>query len=666
MSAKIPNYLKYIFTNVFVLFVLLFIFRIIFYVFFINNLPVDANDISKALFLGARFDLRLAVFSYVPLALCYLFIKNFFENKKYKSFSVYYSVILYFIILVFYLFDFGHFSYLNLRVNANALRFLENLGISSKVFWESYPVFKGGIGILIFLFLVIKLHKIIYSIFKKIDFISPKKNRIVFGVLAVLLLSLGGYGSLKHYPLRWSEAFFSKDKKINQFALNPVLYFFDSFKFRSEGFDLEKTKEYIKITNKHLGINSDTLNFTRKISYNDSIKHQKKPNIVFVMLESTGNGALSYYGNPANSTPVLDSLLDNSINFTNHYVHKSTTAGSVFSSVTGLPDVDNIKSASRNPMIIDQRILFDQFKGYKKLYFLGGSANWANIRAVFQSNIKDLKIFEEGSYEEENRADVWGIDDYDLFKESDKELQKLHNKNIPFVAYIQTATNHMPFTVPEVKDTYRPIHEKEIDEELLNKSAYRSLAQLNAIRYLDFNIKRFLERAQKSGYFDNTIFVFFGDHQGGMKDINYYKPTEDKLGILRHNTPFFIHAPKLVKTQKITKNTHLVDVVPTVMSLAKINHINYTLGINALDSTRTNHFSFIYRDIDGEPASGVIQDSLYFYQTVFNKKSKLINLNTNSLDDISKEYPTKTKEMDSLLNGFYHSTKYLYYKNKKK
>ena len=71
-------------------------------------------------------------------------------------------------------------------------------------------------------------------------------------------------------------------------------------------------------------------------------------------------------------------------------------------------------------MIIDQRIIFDQFKGYEKSYFLGGSANGGGN--IAQANIKGLKIFEEGSYDEVNRADVWGIDDYDLFKEADDTL----------------------------------------------------------------------------------------------------------------------------------------------------------------------------------------------------------------------------------------------------
>ncbi|WP_240472517.1 LTA synthase family protein [Tenacibaculum ovolyticum] len=634
-----------------------------FYTYFITKLVTDNNDLTKAFFLGIRFDLKLAILVFVPLALLYFFVKDFFHKKKYRILYSIYIGIIYLFILSFYLFDFGHYNYLNLRVNASALRFLDNLKISTQVFIESYPVYKGLLLFLILFIILFKYNKWIYNKFSKIDFISTQKNKIIFSVVTTFILSFGVYSSLQHYPLRWSQAFFSKNKSINQFALNPVLYFFDSFKFRNEGYNISETKKYAPIINNYLGINSDSINFKRTNHFNDSIKNT--PNVVFVMLESVGNGALSYYGNPINSTPIIDSLISESINFTNHYVHKSTTAGSVFASITGLPDIDNVKSASRNPMIINQRILFNQFDNYEKLYLLGGSANWANIRAVFQANINDLKIYEEGSYENENRADVWGIDDYDLFMEADKIFKKIYNKKKPFVAYLQTATNHMPFTVPDEKGSYRPLKEEEIDEKVFKKSAFRSIDQLNAIRYLDFNINEFLKKAKESGYYDNTIFVFFGDHQGGMKEITHFKSTEDKLGILRHNVPFFIHAPKLLKAKKIVKNVNLVDVIPTTMSLMKLNYINYTLGQNALDSLKNDTFSFIYKNIKGEPASGIIKDSLYYYKTVFNNKYQLLNLKNNSLMDISKENKELTKKMDGLLSSFYHSTKYLYYNNKK-
>ena len=347
------------------------------------------------------------------------------------------------------------------------------------------------------------------------------------------------------------------------------------------------------------------------------------------------------------------------------YVHKAGTAGSVFASITGLPDVDGIRTASRNPSIINQRIIFDQFKNYEKLYFLGGSANWANIRGVFLSNINGLKIFEEGSYKSEDRADVWGIDDYELFRESDLELRKLHKEGKPFAAYIQTATNHMPFTVPEKKESYIPLTENAISSSDLKKAGFDGINRLNALRYLDFNVDKFLKRAKKSGYYDNTIFLFFGDHNTSMSRVNEFKELYD-YNLNVHNVPFFIHAPKYVKPEEIKEYTNLIDIIPTAASLANIEYTNYTLGSNALDKKNKTNFAFLYQKRKGEPALTLLKDSLQYTKTISNSYNHLYNMNSKKiLVDIKKNYPNLFQKMDSLTNAIYYSTKYLYYNNKK-
>ncbi|WP_240914535.1 LTA synthase family protein [Polaribacter sp. 11A2H] len=564
---------------------------------------------------------------------------------------------------LFYLFDLGYYEYLAIRLDASSLRFLGNLKISTQVLVESYPIYKGLIGLLILCFIIYKYANFVYNLFSKAHQEITKKVKAVIIILTVLVLSFGIYNSITHYPLRWSEAFFSKNTIVNQFALNPVLYFFDSFSFRSEGVDVEKFKTYYPVIAKELNLPLDTINFEQKITFKNPYK--ENPNIIFVMLESVGTATMGIYGNPLNCTPKMDSIIKKSISFPKFYVHKPGTAGSVFASITGLPDIEDVKTASRNPMIIDQRIIFDQFKGYEKSYFLGGSANWANIRGVFQSNIKGLKIYEEGSFDDVKRADVWGIDDYDLFKQADKRLKKLHDSGKPFVTYIQTATNHMPYTVPDKKESFKPILENEINEKTLLKGGFRSLGQLNGIRYLDFNVARFLDRAKESGYYDNSIFVFFGDHRAGMKKLNFLKDNEDDLGIQVHHTTCFINAPKYIKPQEINKYAKLIDIFPTATSLAKIDYTNYTLGRDLLDSTRTNTAAFIHTQSKGEKAVGLIKNGYYYEKTNISKKSGLYSLQGNSVKDIKLSNPIITQQMDSLLSAYYHSTKYLYFNNKK-
>ena len=160
----------------------------------------------------------------------------------------------------------------------------------------------------------------------------------------------------------------------------------------------------------------------------------------------------------------------------------------------------------------------------------------------------------------------------------------------------------MPFTVPDKKDSFRPLKEDEISKELLSKSGFKSVAQINALRYLDFNVDVFLKRAKVAGYYDNTIFLFFGDHNTAMNPVSFLEKEESALGTVVHHVPFFVHAPKFTDSKVISRFTKLVDIVPTAASLANINYTNYTLGSNALDAENRTDFAFLYQAINGEPA----------------------------------------------------------------
>ena len=117
----------------------------------------------------------------------------------------------------------------------------------------------------------------------------------MYFIFTFLILSFIVFNSITHHPLRWNEAFFSKNNAINQFTLNPVLYFFDNFAFRSEGVNIGEFKNYYPVIARHLNLPQDTINFKKKVTFENPYK--VKPNIVFVMLESLGTAPMSFYGN---------------------------------------------------------------------------------------------------------------------------------------------------------------------------------------------------------------------------------------------------------------------------------------------------------------------------------------------------------------------------------
>ena len=121
--------------------VILSLFRIIFFIVFIDEMwNLSFEYILQSFFLGIRFDARLAIIMILPfLLLSWVLNKNggYFN----KVWSIYW-IVSFSIILIFYIVDFGYYSYLNTRLDASILGLAQNIFISSNMIWETYPVIK--------------------------------------------------------------------------------------------------------------------------------------------------------------------------------------------------------------------------------------------------------------------------------------------------------------------------------------------------------------------------------------------------------------------------------------------------------------------------------------------------------------------------------------------
>lgn len=126
--------------------------------------------------------------------------------------------------------------------------------------------------------------------------------------------------------------------------------------------------------------------------------------------------------------------------FDNCYTPHYGTARGVWATITGVPDVEAVETASRNPALVDQHTIINDFTGYEKFYFIGGSSSWANIRGLLTNNITGLKLYEEDSYASP-RADVWGISDKNLFKEANAVLAR---QTTPFLPSFKPPTTTGP------------------------------------------------------------------------------------------------------------------------------------------------------------------------------------------------------------------------------
>lgn len=660
------QYLKLLIAQVIKLFAFTQFFRILFYFMFLSNQDFKQGELLQSWYLGLKFDLRYTLIILIPFALMVAIARNKIFSGILRKVSSTYIVVVFVSTLLLYLLDIGHYQYLGIRVNSSIMRFATNPLISLQMVWESYPVIWGTIAVTILVFVIDKMTKRNFSRCSSSKFKKETKLNYTWKlIISILIYASGIYGAVAYYPLRWSQAMFTQDQNLQGFIMNPGMNIYDTYKFKDTSFDMEATTNSFPLISKYLGIEKrDTLDFRRAIK---PIVQTTKPNIVVIMLESMGSSKMSLHGNPMLATPVMDTLAMHGRFFPNFFVPGVGTARTVYTSLTGIPDVSLQRTASRNQFIINQRIIFNEFDGYKKYYFLGGNANWANIRAVFENNIEDLNIYEEGDYDRPH-TDVWGLTDYDLFYESDRILKEQSKLNKPFIAYIQTASNHKPYTIGDSdNDEFKILEEKDIDMKLFEGAAYDNIDQFNAVRYLDYNIGKFIERAKEGGYFENTIFVMFGDHDGSTRPYNFMKSPWYELGINSHRTTAIMYAPNYIEPEIDSLPTNLMDVMPTMASYSGQEMTNYTLGRNLNDSISTNRVAFYNGKTNG--GNVVVFDGRYILKHYY-------KINEYYLFDLESNDPTKNiyekgkelkkvKYLQELLDANFQATKYLMFNNKK-
>ncbi len=622
------------------------------------------NNLNAAYILGARFDFR-----YVSLVILLIMILSYFkklhpfQSKLGKKISFTIWIIFSTFLLIFYTADFIHYAYVHQRLNASILSYIENPIISLQMMWQSYPII---LILLIFVaiewgfFLIISYTHHLLDGFKS-TVTGWKKTSI--HILFFILLIYSAIGNIIYqggqYPLRWSDAYsLGNDYKANV-ALNPMQSFFSSLNFRSSSIDTAFIKKNYSLLSTYLEIplheqNVQNLQFSRK-SYVQDKEVSKIKNVVLVICESFSAYKSSMVGNPLNTTPYFNEMKKQGVYFNRAFSPAYGTARGVWAIITGIPDILEGKTSSRNPLAVDQHTIISDFKNFEKFYFLGGSTSWANIRGVLTNNISDLKIYEQGKYQS-SEINVWGISDKNLFIEANKTLSK---NTKPFFAIIQTADNHRPYTIPT--EDLKVFVKKTVSKDSLVRFGFENNEEYNAFRYTDFCIEQFIEAAKKEKYFNETLFVFIGDH--GIKgDAGMMLPKVfTEQGLTNMHIPFLFYAPSLLTPKEYNIPVSQIDVMPSIAALCNISYTNTTLGKNVFNTIKQNNNTiFLYDDFNQQ--IGVLNNEYYYGYALKNKQKPIFESVQNNA--VVKNDSLMT-QMHLLTKIFYETSKYMLVHNQK-
>ncbi len=334
----------------------------------------------------------------------------------------------------------------------------------------------------------------------------------------------------------------------------------------------------------------------------------QKLNVVFLILESFGKehiGALNKDiddGNYKGYTPFLDSLIGQSFTFSRSYANGRKSIDALPSVITGVPSVGEpfvLSIYSGNKTTSIAKLLGDE--GYETAFFHGAPNGSMGFSAYTQ--LAGIKHY-FGKNEYNNDADfdgIWGIWDEPFMQFM---ADKMDDMQQPFFAGFFSLSSHHPFKVPA---HYEGVFPK------------GPVALQEPIGYTDNALRQFFNKASKSDWYKNTLFVLCADHTS-LSALPEYQTLPNTFAI-----PIVFYYPGGDLKGSSDKLVQQIDIMPTVLNYLNYPKPYFAFGFDALDNNKDN---FVV-NTTGETFNFFNGD--YFMTYDGNKPSSLYNLKTDRM-----------------------------------
>lgn len=653
---RIPKTILWV-ANLLLIFLLIFtLFRLAtFFAFRPQGLTL--GEVIPSFLMGARYDVRWIAIILLPIIVFSAFPKlsPFYSSRNKKAWSWYLAVIT-FIVFIFFAAGFGSFSYNKTPLDAGAMNFMEDPGISLRMMFQTYPMVWMILGLIVAVLIFRWMyHRSHWQVVNRTEGKGIPHRKKYF-VVAALILGFLIYGSISWPPLSRNDCFRFRNSFKSYLAINPLQNFFATLRLRNPEFNEQKARASFPLMADWMQLpDASRFSFRREISPR-STALESRPNIILVQCESYSMYKSSMSSNPLNASPFFDSLSRQGVFFDHCFTPHFSTARALFAIISGIPDAQLFKFSSRNPEALKQHTIIDNLTGYEKHYFLGGDPRFSNFHGLLE-NIDGLQMH-TGKRKSVPEVNVWGISDKELFLEANEVFRQ---KTTPFFAYIQTSGNHRPYnkTIPESDTDFVKI---DVPEEELKKYGFESLDEFNCFRYSDYCMKKFIQAAQQEKYFDNTIFVFVGDH-GVAGDANAVYPrawTEQRL--TDEHVPLLFYAPGLLNPQRRSEVVSQIDVLPTIAGMLHQPYVNTTLGRDLLDPMKRNNFAFITNTADG---IGMVTDEFYFTRNINSGEEQISPIRKQPVGYSKQQRDSIQRKLSAFTIAFYETSKYLIMNNQK-
>lgn len=336
-------------------------------------------------------------------------------------------------------------------------------------------------------------------------------------------------------------------------------------------------------------------------------------NVIFIHMESIQNFLIDKQVNGVELTPTINKLSKEGMYFSNFYpqISTGTSSDTEFTLNTSLmPALSGIVFVSYydKEYVTIPKLLKE--KGY---YTFSMHANLASMwnRDKMHPSLGYDDFYSSTSFNitDENSVGL-GLKDQEFFTQARSILEKIETENDNYMGTIIQLSNHSPFYATpnnheiydeygklDLTNTYTKLDEK-TNETLTVTDDYLEGTKLGnyikSAHYADMALGELFKYIEESEYYDNTVFVLYGDHDAKLNknEYQYYYNYDLKTGhVYEEGEPNYIDFDYY--QQEINRRTPLIIWTKNKNVRRKINTTNNNvIGMYDILPTLGNMMNF--------------------------------------------------------------------------
>ena len=525
--------------------------------------------LAEAFFNGLRFDLRLTVYACIPLILATMSNRAMAARRFHILWLTLFASATGFLGMV----ELDFYREFHQRLNSLVFQYIsEDPKTVLSMLWYGFPVVRYLLAWLLTTWVLMRLFQWLDKLTSAQEPVvetyrpaahNPLYIRITAFALVFIVAVVAARGTLDQGPpLRWGAAFTTDSLFVNQLGLNASLSLLDAAKSAMSDQKsniwkstlpqeeaLSRTREMILLPEDRL-IDQDQAAL-RRITIPDPNNALPIRHVVVILMESFAGRYVGALGATDDITPYFDALSKEGLLFRRYFSNGTHTHQGMFATMACFPNLPGFEYLMQQP---EGAHLFSSLpqllgpKGFDNLYVYNGDFAWDNQQGFFGGQGMTNFIGRHDFVNPVFSDPTWGVSDQDMFDRAYEELSRNYGKK-PFYALLQTLSNHTPYALPEKLPVTAVTDHGSLNE------------HLTAMRYSDWALGQFFEKARTLPYFNETLFVIIGDHGFGAPE----QLTD--MDLYRYHVPLLLIAPGIQQKFGTTSDKvgTQIDVVPTIL-----------------------------------------------------------------------------------------------------